>query len=320
MSYRIDPSAPLSLEIRRIGVEQLREAVAILDAGRLKRDAGAHEARKRFKRLRGLLRLIADAAPGFRRREEQRIKEIADSLSAIRDATAMIEAIDRFAGDAEDPQAIDHLMALRRGLLARRDRILRKQGSLEATVGRAIEGLHRAEKALEKLTFRDDAAEASELLAKSVEKTCRRARKALRKAAEKGRDADFHALRKGVKYHEMHLQLLSDAWPAVLKERWKKAEKLGDRLGDLHDIPVLAATIENEQIGDKADRKLVRKIMRRKHKKLSAECLEDAGRLFHARPETVARDIAIHYALVSADRAPVGLEPVSAPKRGRAQA
>lgn len=320
MSYRIDPRAPLSDEIRRIGIEQIHEAIAILHKGRLKRDGEAHEARKRFKRLRGLLRLIADAAPDFRRAEELRIKEVADSLSAIRDATAMVEAIDRFAENAEEPKGIDHLMALRRGLLARRDRIVRKEGSLDATIGRAIEGLHLAEKAFENLSSPSAPGEAAELLARGVEKTCRRARKALRTAGQKGRDEDFHALRKSVKYHEMHLQLLGDAWPSVLKERWKKAEKLGDRLGDLHDIPVLAETIEKEQIGDKADRKFARKMMRKRHKKLSAECLESAERLFQTRPEDIARDVAIRYALVSADRAPVGPEPVSAPKRGRARA
>lgn len=320
MSYRIDPRAPLSHEIRRIGIEQIQEAIAILDAGRAKRDGDAHEARKRFKRLRGLLRLIADAAPDFHRREEQRIKEIAGSLSVIRDATAMVEAIDRFVENAEKPEDLDHLMALRRGLLARRDRIVTKQGSLDTTVGRAIEGLHLAENAFECVSLPDVPDEAAVLLANGVEKTCRRARKALRKAAKKGRDEDFHALRKSVKYHEMHLQLFSGAWPAALKERWKKVEKLGDRLGELHDIPVLAETIENERIGDKADRKFARKVMRRRQKKLSAECLEDAGRLFRAPPKEIARDIAIHYALASAEREKRGAEPVSAPKRGRARA
>ena len=119
MSYRIDPHRPLTQEICRIGSGQIHEAIALLDEGRTKRDGGAHEARKRFKRLRGLLRLIAEAAPGFRRREEHRIKEIAASLSAIRDATAIIETIDRFADEAKTPDDIDRLMTLRRGLQAR---------------------------------------------------------------------------------------------------------------------------------------------------------------------------------------------------------
>ncbi|MGN6583125.1 MAG: CHAD domain-containing protein [Rhizobiaceae bacterium] len=318
MSYRIDPRAPLAPEIRRIGVEQIHEAISILDEGRAKSDGDAHEARKRFKRLRGLLRLIDDAAQDFRTQEEHRIKEIADSLSAIRDATAIVEAIDRFARDVEEPKSIERLLRLRRGLLARRDRIMSKQGSLGAKIGEAIDGLHLAEKAFEGLSLPSVPDEAAALLAKSVEKTVRRARTALRKASRKGRDEDFHELRKSVKYHEMHLQLLDDAWPMVLKERWKKTEKLGDRLGDLHDIPMLAETIEKEKIGDKADRKFVSKMMRKSHKKLIAECLEDADRLFQARPEEIARDIAIHYALASAERGQA--EPVSAPKRGRAQA
>jgi len=318
MSYRIDAGAPICDEVARIGVEQIHEAIAVLEAGRAKRDGGAHEARKRFKRLRGLLRLVPDAVPDFRRQQERRIKEIADGLSAIRDATAMIEAIDRFVRKAGEPEGIDHLVALRRGLLARRDRIVRKQGSLDATIARAIESLQLAEKAFESLSFPSAPDKAAALLARGVEKTCRRARKALRKAGKKGRDKDFHALRKSIKYHEMHLQLLGDVHPAMLKERWKKVEKLGDRLGDLHDIPVLSETIDNERIGDKADRKFALGMMGRKRKKLGAECLGDAERLFRAPPQEIARDVAIQYALTSAKLEQA--KPVSGPKRGTAQA
>jgi CHAD domain-containing protein len=314
MSYRLDPRIPLSDGVRRIGIEQLRDAVALLDEGRVKRDGGAHDARKRFKRLRGLLRLVADAAPDFRRREEERVKDIAASLSVIRDATAIVEAIDRLAREADGPQAVDHLMALRRGLLARRDRIVRKQGSLDATINRAIEGLHLAAKAFEDLSLPVAPEEAAALLARGMEKTYRSACNALRKAVRKGRDEDFHELRKSVKYHEMHLQLLGDIWPAELKERWKEAEHLGERLGELHDIPVLAETIESEKIGDKADRKFVRGMMLTKRKELAAECLKKARTLFKASAEEIARDLAIHYVLAVARSEPMS---VSAPTRNK---
>lgn len=304
MSYRIGPRTPLSDEVRRIGIEQVCEAVALLEEGRLKRDGGAHEARKRFKRLRGLLRLVDDAAPDFRRREEERVKDIAASLSVIRDATAIVEAIDRLAREADGPQAIDHLMALRRGLLARRDRIVRKEGSLDATIDRAIESLRLVEKAFENFSLSDAPDEVAALLARGMETMYRRACKALRKARGKGRDEDFHDLRKSVKYHEMHLQLLAGIWPAGLKERWKEAEHLGERLGELHDIPVLAETIESEKIGGKADRKFIRGMTLKKRGELAAECLKKARTLFKAPAEEVARDIAIHYVLAAAQGAP----------------
>jgi len=300
MSYRIDPCIPLFDEVRRIGIEQVRDAVALLDEGRLKRDGGAHDARKRFKRLRGLLRLVADAAPDFRRCEEERVKDIAVSLSVIRDATAIVEAIDRLAREADGPQAIDHLMALRRGLLARRDRIVRKEGSLDATIDRAMEGLRLVEKAFEDVSLPEAPDEAAALLAKGTENTYRRACKALRKVARKGRDEDFHELRKSVKYHEMHLQLLAGIWPAALKGRWKEAERLGERLGELHDIPVLAQTIAGEKIGGRADRKFVRRLLLAKREELAAECLKKTRVLFKAPAEEVARDIAIHYVLAVA--------------------
>lgn len=316
MSYRIDPRAPLSDEVRRIGIGQIGEAIALLDAGRSKPDGGAHEVRKRFKRLRGLIRLVAAAAPDFRRREERRIKAIAASLSAIRDATAAVETIDRLVSETGERKGAEHLIALRVALAARRDRIVGEQGALERTIDRAAADLRLMEKAFESLCLPDAAGMAAELLAKGMEETWFAARKASRKAGRKGRDRDFHRLRKSVKYHEMHLQLLSGAWPA-LKLRRKEAERLGERLGEMHDIPVLMEAIGSGKPGTGADRKFVRRLLQEKRRKLGAECLNTAGKLFKAFPEEALRGVAVHYVLAALESEPA-LDPIIAGQRPEA--
>ncbi len=295
MSYRIVPGLPPKVEIRRIAQGQTAEAIAILESGRERRDGNVHEARKRFKRLRGLYRLVSAFDPDFCRREEHHVRDIARSLSAARDATAIVETIDRFAADAATPAEIDRLMIFRRGLVARRDRIVRQQRGLVQAVNDAVGELKTSLRALDGVSFEKDPAEAGEILAAGVGKTCRRGVKALHKAKAHGHDEDFHDLRKSVKYHEMHMRLMQDAWPRPYKSRLALAGRLGDRLGELHDIPVLRDIVEDAGIGGPADRNFLMKILRRKEKALAGDCLEGASRLFALTPSALSRDVAACY-------------------------
>lgn len=295
MNYRIVPGLPLTAEVRRIAQAQIAEAVAILEDGREKRDGNVHEARKRFKRLRGLYRLVSAFDRDFCRREEHHIGDIAKNLSAARDATAIVETIDRFAAEAATPTEIDRLMTIRRGLVARRDRIVAKQEALVRGVDDAIEDLKTSARTLDGIVFEGGPAEAAEILDAGVEKTCLRAAKALHKAKTHGGEDDFHDLRKSVKYHEMHMRLLRDAWPRPYKSRLTLAGRLGDRLGELHDIPVLRHTVEEAGIGGHAERKFLKKILGRKERTLAADCLEVASRLLATPSATLGRDVAALY-------------------------
>ncbi|MBC8129586.1 MAG: CHAD domain-containing protein, partial [Rhizobiaceae bacterium] len=98
MSYRIDPGAPLDAETRRVFTEQLDKATAELSAPASGPDGDLHEAihdaRKRLKKLRGLLRLVRPGHERFYRTENERLRDIARTLSAVRDRTALIESLD----------------------------------------------------------------------------------------------------------------------------------------------------------------------------------------------------------------------------------
>jgi CHAD domain-containing protein len=296
MSYRIVPSLPLAGEVRRVAGAELAAAIALLESGRERRDAAVHDARKRFKRLRGLYRLVAAADPGFWRREEHRIREVAGALSSARDATAIVETVDRFAGEAGTPVEIDRLMTMRRGLIARRDRIVRRHAAGGGAVDAAIAELKAAKAALESMTIDGGAGRVADVLAAGVARTSARAAEALDKARDVGRADDFHDLRKNVKYHAMHMRLLCDAWPKPRGSRLRLADRLGDRLGEMHDIPVLRDIVEEESIGAPDDRRYVGKLLRRKERALAADCIEAATRLFAMPAEEIAARVAELYA------------------------
>src|SRR5688572_23232323 len=97
MAYRIRPERPFTAEIRRVAQEQLRGAVTDFEERPKGLHEAIHDARKKFKRLRALYRLVASDAPEFRRQENARIRDMAKTLSVVRDATALIETADYLA-------------------------------------------------------------------------------------------------------------------------------------------------------------------------------------------------------------------------------
>ncbi|MGH6782539.1 MAG: CHAD domain-containing protein, partial [Sphingomonadaceae bacterium] len=67
----------------------------------------------------------------------------------------------------------------------------------------------------------------------------RRTRKAMAHVERQGSAEDFHAWRKGVKYHWCHTRLLSAIWPDEMTVHAEAAKALGETLGEHHDLDVL---------------------------------------------------------------------------------
>ncbi len=91
MSYRIRPGQLLTGEVVRIAEIQYERAIHVLRRQPDGPYQAIHDARKRFKRLRGLFRLVRAAAPDFFARENARLRDMAATLSEVRDATALVE-------------------------------------------------------------------------------------------------------------------------------------------------------------------------------------------------------------------------------------
>ena len=77
MTYAFRPGRPFTDDFRAIAAEQLTEAVMILEDRPQGLHEAIHDARKNFKRLRSLYRLVAADAPQFQKYENARIRDMA---------------------------------------------------------------------------------------------------------------------------------------------------------------------------------------------------------------------------------------------------
>ena len=293
MSFRIDPRLPLTGEVRRILAAEIGKALEHLDAARSRPEEGLHKCRKRLKSARALLRLVHSGDETFCTTENQCYRNVAALLAAPREATALIETLDRLAAAFPKESADGGLDAVRERLVARQHD-LHEGAGLEAAIGAATAACEDGMKRIESLALPDQPEQAADVLAEGARVTLRRAKKALDKASARGEANDFHDLRKAAKTHGMHLSLLGRLWPTPIKARRKAVDELGERLGELHDLFVMRALLEadDEPLGPHEDTKLLGKLLKRSEKSLRKSCLAEAAELFGDSPKHATKKLA----------------------------
>ncbi|WEX09378.1 CHAD domain-containing protein [Chelativorans sp. AA-79] len=288
MSYRIEKDRPLDSEIRRIAAEEIDAVATRLANAPKDRQETLHDARKRLKRLRGLIKLVRRADPAFHDRENTRYRDLARELAPMRDADTLVETADRFLAAASDSQAAVHVAAIRDYLVSRRDRIVREHQ--EVAFPAALAALAEGRQALASLALLREPRAAARLLARGAEDVVTKARKALRRARKHGKADDFHELRKAMKNHRMHMDLLKKLQPVGTGRR-RKADALADRLGELNDIDVMLTFLQREEEGIAAPEAIraFRELLAAEEKALRKACLRQAEGLFEKEGKLARR-------------------------------
>lgn len=295
MAYRIRPAKPFTAEFRSVAEGQLSHAIRLLQEQPKGPHEAVHDARKRFKRVRALYRLIQPDAKDFRRQENARIRDMAQTLSAVRDATALVENVNYLADHAGSPEETAALAVASRALTERRDRIASEEHDLPAKMAAAANTCHEAIAALEELDLDDDPRKTAKRLGKAWKKQRLRAHAALI-ACEAHADAEvYHELRKCSQTYWMHLSLLNEIWSSAMFAKQTQAKELVDLLGHEHDLSVLTALVnENPELFGNGDTlALVLGAIIARQQTLRQEALERAQEVFADSAETESTLIAL---------------------------
>ena len=274
MTFRLEPTRSIPENVVQVATEQVSTA-----RGHLAQPPdddlheGIHEARKCFKRLRGLLRLVRPALGKARyKRENVRFRDLGRALSAVRDAQALVETHDML-GEAFG-RRVDwrRFQPLRHVLEARAASLAEDRNGLDGRVEEAVNVLDQA--AVEIPAWPLEGASPDDL-AKGLRRTYRRARKGYRRALARHDPAELHEWRKRAKYLRYHHQLLRDLGGKGTRSRHHGFRELSDLLGDHHDLEVLRTFIDRESSGlDPVAEAELRVLMRQLQDALYRESLE----------------------------------------------
>jgi CHAD domain-containing protein len=276
-AYRLEEREPLSKAVGRIARGRIDHA---LDELRGKTDStpeeAVHGARKDMKKLRTLLRLVrGELGEQTFARENACFRDAARELAGARDADVMLATLDSL----DLPSGLEWelrkvIQASREGDGAGDDR--------EAASRDAVAILKEGRKRVGDWPLEDDSFEA---LAGGLERTYKRGRRDFKAARAEPSVEALHEWRKRVKDLWYQQTLLCGLWPPVMTAVGEEAHELSDRLGDDHDLAVLADWFKEHT---EADPDLQAAIDRRR-----AELQQDAfalgARLYADKPSAYVR-------------------------------
>ncbi|ASY64332.1 hypothetical protein SJ05684_c29020 [Sinorhizobium sojae CCBAU 05684] len=293
MTYAFGPTRPFTEDFRALAAEQIECAMTVLKDQPAGVHVAIHDARKNFKRLRALYRLVACDAAVFQKQENARLRDMARNLSIVREAAALVENasyLRAHAASEEQQVALDKVCSI---LAARRDRIAERQTDLEGKICVTIAGCERALSALSRVSFHDGRRKSAARLERGWRLALERAARA-RVACKTGTDAVlFHELRKRAQDYRMHLALLREVWPSAMQAKRSDARELVDLLGHLNDLSTLTSLIDEEPevARDSQNQAHLLSAVIARQEELRHEALQRAKAVFLDAPERESRTV-----------------------------
>jgi CHAD domain-containing protein len=202
-------------------------------------DRGVHEARKALKRARAALRLLRPGLePAAYRAENAMLRDAGRALAPLREPKSLLDALGALR--RRDPQLLPAaaLERLTQALRGERKRLSRDREGRQAALATCIRLLKRSAARAEQPDF---AAIGKKRLAKGMRRIYRKGRRALAAAHETRSPEALHEWRKQSKYLLNALETQYGAPKGKAGKVARRVQRLSDRLGDDHDLDVLAA-------------------------------------------------------------------------------
>jgi CHAD domain-containing protein len=284
MAYRFRAKDRTVAEaVRRIAREQIDGALETID----KADAAiaTHEVRKCCKKVRALVRLVRPAFPDYSG-ENADFRDTARLLAGSRDAKVLLDTFDLLIEGA--PKGTDTGLFAPLRLQLERDR--EKEARGKAAAKRLDEARALLERAGERSRGWSLEDEGWEALGGGLRRIVREAREAARTVRAEPSAANYHELRKRLKYHWYHTRLLVPLWPEIMRPRSDALSRLADVLGLHHDICVfeewLGAVLPTMDKFDAIEALLP--LAGAQRKRLEGEAGPLTARLLAQRPQALA--------------------------------
>jgi CHAD domain-containing protein len=255
---RADRAGSVGPRLARLAAAQLWRAEELLEGQAPGLHAGIHQARKSIRRVRSALALGGRTLGTGARSVDAELGRLCRGLSRLRDAQALVEALQRLREQAP-PELQAVLPAAEAAACQRRDRLLEQALARDPHFAARRRRLHAASLRLQRL---DWAALRTVDIAKATRRSERRARKAGRRARHQPSDDDsWHVYRRRLR--RLHQQdSLLDALQLPVRAEAKALERQALALGQAQDDVLLLAHCGRRSPFTPAQRALLRKSAR----------------------------------------------------------
>lgn len=313
--FVVGEAEPLGVALKRIGVSQCEGAIRGLAQPGDDIDGAVHEARKAMKRVRAVLRLVRyEIGERVYRYENRTLRDAARLLAPVRDGAVSVETVTGLARRFEGALPIDvfddvaerldrRALRLRSRVLSESDALDRVLSTLERTRVRfaAWPAGDGDEKAYGP-PVRDAFAAIGPGLAATYGRGCRE----MTKAYDRPTAGNFHLWRKRVKYLRHQMEILHPLWPEIVGGFAVSLERLGDLLGEEHDLAELLdlLAVDDDLCPDPVERSLLAALAQHRRAELQTSARILGMRLYAEKPSRFVRRIAAYW---DSNRLPIGV-------------
>ena len=285
MAYRFKHhSASIQNDVRTIAVEVIDDAFACVSGKRKDVNEVIHTARKSCKKLRGLIRLIRPVFDEYRC-ENTAFRDAGRGLSSLRDCGVLIETYDQLLDAFSDQVDRPNFAPIRRGLTA-----MQKKQTEGDNIADILDTFRRSMSAARKRASRwVIASDGFDALAPGVKMSYKAARRVMATAATDPNAEIVHEWRKRVKEHWYHARLLCPIWQKPMRAHGEVAEKLGDILGQHHDLEVFRKQLREHELGKASAQDLLIGLARQRQKALEKEAFSIGAKLLAEPAKNLTR-------------------------------
>jgi len=288
MSFELKHSESVGDGLERISSEQLDDTLKLLKKRNGDLIETVHEVRKDGKKVRAALHLArAGLSAQTYRYENEFFRDIGHQLSDARDAQILVEAIDNLHHRNNEGNGARSFEKVRTVLLQQRD-ALNALLKAKNTLQYLVESLEQARKRigtwnLNAIGFQD--------LESGVCESFKRGRAVLDLAYSKPSFENFHDCRKRVKCLHYQARILHRVWPEVLDTLEEETGKLGDLLGEDHDLGVLGQLlkVKPDLFGGTQSLRNLTRLIERRRESLRKEARPLGEKVYHEKPKVFVR-------------------------------
>lgn len=276
-------------------------------------EAAVHRTRKAIKRLRTIDRLRAESLRGKRlERRKRALRSAAQALSAARDAEVLLATLEQTIAKQEQ-------LTSRRGVMRLRALLLAQRATAEAELQGHGGGVKAALATLSWLEEDERAVQgglrpvSADSIALTLEEIYAGGCKAMGRALRSGEIVDMHEWRKRVKDLRYAAEMLTreverptkqrkrpptkgkqDKGEVRLRKLARRADTLGEALGEEHDLALLASRIRAERAlfkGDRKGRKALLLAIERRRKRLRKQASKLGRELYAEKPKRFGKRV-----------------------------
>ena len=236
MAFRLKRKESVRHGLRRLARRELRRAADSLDDKRMRSKTGAvHSARRALKKVRAILAMLEEDGGRGLKKHRRRLRDAGRALSRVRDVEVSIETFDRVLRRSPSALSRRTAVAVRRQLVADRDRLLQDAATRKAMAAAAEVIRKSARKARRwRSEHRNFPA-----LAAAIRQARHDAQLAMNRARTQPQADNFHEWRKTVKTLWYELGLLG-ACGAPLRADVRALDRIQEWLGEDHNVVILS--------------------------------------------------------------------------------